>query len=462
MRLVVTIFEPTAEKAIAAIGSLNSDHDLVEIRLDALANPQTDLRPFRQATAKPIIATLRGGGHVEFDRAFAAGIDFVDVEYAPGVELGPHPSRVVVSHHDFHGVPDLGPLLVRMRALGCGYTKVAVTPRNFAENRAVLEAAGNGVTMIGMGERGLYSRIAAPFYGSELQFVSVDDRRSAAPGQLSLDRALDIYGQQRESLRAAHLFAVIGNPAGHSGSPAIHNRRFRQRGVAAAYTIASTDSFTDVADPFARGVRFAPAGLSVTAPFKEEAFEFAQRVGARVGRNATEAGAVNTLLRGSDGFFADNTDIDGFLSILQEVCGSERKSVAIVGAGGTARAALVATRRAGMRAVVYNRTADRARTFADRVESLAMLARFDGEIVINTLPAGVEVPMPLRPGMTYIQAAYASSPSSSADERPHQSALDGIQQFSGFDLLAAQAIRQNDLFVAVCNGEPLQDRIQTS
>ncbi len=456
MRLVVTIFEPTAGKAVEAIRSLDRDHDLIEVRLDALADPQTDLRPFRAATAKPIIATLRGGGHVPFERAFAAGIDLVDVEYEPGVELGPDRARVVLSHHDFHAVPDLAPLLTAMRALGCGFIKVAVTPRDFAGNRAILEAAGSGVTMIGMGERGLYSRIAAPFYGSQFQFVSIDDRSSAAPGQLSLDRALDLYGRHRQALHADHLFAVIGNPAGHSGSPAIHNRLFRERGVAAAYTIASTESFTEVAEPFARGDRFAPAGLSVTAPFKEEAFAFAQGIGAGLSRNAMEAGAVNTLLRGTDGIFADNTDIDGFSAILADICGGDRNSVAIIGGGGTARAALVAAARAGLHTTVYNRTLERAASFAGRVESLDALVHFDGEIVINTLPSGVHVAMALRPGMTYIQAAYASPA-----EGQSQS-LDGVQVFSGLDLLAAQAIRQNDLFVDICNGEPLRNRMEIS
>ena len=455
MRLVVTIFEPTAGEAIAAIASLDRDHDLVEVRLDAFADAWVDLRPFRAATSKPIIATLRGGGHADFALAYAAGIDFVDVEYAQGVDVGPDPSRVVLSHHDFDAVPDLAPLLKGMRALGCAHTKVAVTPRNFAENRAILEAAGPGVSMIGMGEGGLYSRIAAPFYGSELQFVSVDEQRSAAPGQIPLHRALVLYGDQRGSLHASFLFAVIGNPAGHSGSPAIHNRRFRERGVDAAYTIASTHSFLDFAEPFASGEAFAPAGLSVTAPFKEQALAFAQRAGARIGRNAAEAGAVNTLLRGSDGLYADNTDVDGFQSILQKVCGRDRKSVAIVGAGGTARASLVAARRSGLHATVYNRTPERAAVFADRVESLSSLSRFDGEVIINTLPGGVDLAMPLRPGMTYIQASYQSS----EDARSRERAVDGVQQFSGLDLLEAQALRQNDLFVAVCNGESLQNRI---
>src|SRR5213078_2257922 len=104
---------------------------------------------------------------------------------------------------------------------------------------------------------------------------SVDESRAAAPGQLTLAQALAIYGSDRRSLRAEKIFAIVGNPASHSGSPAIHNAIFRERGVAAAYAIFETDDFLDIAKPFARGDHFAPSGLSVTAPFKEEALTFA-------------------------------------------------------------------------------------------------------------------------------------------------------------------------------------------
>jgi shikimate 5-dehydrogenase len=58
--------------------------------------------------------------------------------------------------------------------------------------------------------------------------------------------------------------------------------------------------------------------------------------------------------------------------------------------------------------------------------------KFDGEVIINALPAGVEVQMPN--ARTYIQAAYHG-------QRPTA---------NGQRLLQAQAIRQNELFVKAC------------
>ncbi|HEX9491659.1 MAG TPA: type I 3-dehydroquinate dehydratase, partial [Thermoanaerobaculia bacterium] len=217
MQLVVTIYEPTLEKAIDAIRALRADHDMIEVRLDAFSGHGVDA--FRGLTSKPIIFTNRGGEPVESD------FGLIDVEYGRKVK---HPERTVLSFHDFEGMPDLDALVAAMTALGCAYTKIAVTPRTLAENESLLAAlpltlhplpasgvrAGvRGLTIFGMGERGLYSRILAPFFGSELFFAG-----NAAPGQLSLERALQIYGD-RKLPKPEKIFAIAGNSAGQSLSP---------------------------------------------------------------------------------------------------------------------------------------------------------------------------------------------------------------------------------------------------
>jgi shikimate 5-dehydrogenase/3-dehydroquinate dehydratase len=403
MKLVATILEPTPARAIEAMRAIGAPHDMVEVRLDGFAE-RADMSALRAATAKPLIITNRGGAPVDFAVAYEAGVDFVDVEF--GRDPGPRRDRVVLSHHDFESVPDLDSLAREMRALGCAHTKIAVTPRSFADNARVLATIAPGMTLIGMGGRGLYSRILAPFFGSELVFTG-----SAAPGQFSLERALEIYGGPTPR----HIFALVGNPAAHSGSPAIHNRRFRERGIAAAYAIFETDDFLDVAEPFARGERFAPAGLSVTAPFKEEALVFAARIDAAIAPNAVEARAVNTLVRTARGIVADNTDVDGFEALIAR---TTAKSAAVLGAGATARAALVALRRAGIDAVVFNRTEGKL-----DARPLDEFRRRNGELVINTLPVHRDD--------ADINAAYGEV----------QAANDGRA------LLEAQAIRQNALFL---------------
>ncbi|HKB81535.1 MAG TPA: type I 3-dehydroquinate dehydratase, partial [Thermoanaerobaculia bacterium] len=368
MHLVATIFEESRESAIAAIRALPAGgHDMVEVRLDAFEGGSADFGAFRAASSKPIILTNRGGAPPDIVAALAAGIEFVDVEYRPDRDLGPYRDRIVLSHHDFESMPDVGSLIEEMTAFRCAHTKIAVTPRTLRENEVLLESARPGLTIFGMGERGLYSRILAPFFGSELAFAG-----SAAPGQLSLETAGAIYGE-RGLPRPEKIFAVAGNPAGHSLSPSIHNPLFRSHGLPAAYTIASFESFDEIAAAFEQG---RIAGLSVTAPFKDDALAFAQRCGAAIASNAHEAAAVNTLVRTARGIVADNTDVDGFETLLRDAAG--RRS-AVVGAGGTGRAAVVALRRLGREVVVYNRTA------RPGTQPLEALARCNADIVVNTL-----------------------------------------------------------------------------
>jgi 3-dehydroquinate dehydratase type I len=409
MKLVVTIYEETFDAALRAIAALrDADHDMIELRAERLG--AIDLHALRASTSKPILLTHRGmrGDDATIAPAIAAGIDLVDVEWHPSLHIERFRDRIVLSHHDYEGMSGS---VDAMRRFGCAHVKLAVTPKTFDENLRLLapltrpsaEGRMRGITIIGMGERGLYSRVLAPFLGSELAFVG-----NAAPGQISLERALAIYGSDRQSLqRPEHVFAIAGNPAGHSLSPTIHNPLFRERGVSAAYTIASFETFGEIARAFERGdVR----GFSITAPFKEEAFAYAERIDAHIRGNARACGAINTLVRMRDGcIVADNTDVDGFEALI-----GAPKDVAIVGAGGTAKAAIVAVQRAGARITIFNRSSH---------EPLEKLRDFDGDLIIDTLPVAIDLP-PIRT----ITASYTKSE-------------------SGLDLLRAQAVRQNEIFI---------------
>lgn len=415
MKLVVTIHEETPDAALAAIRALPSRPDVIEVRFDAFGERPYDFRAFREATSKPLLATNRGHGSVDVDAAIDAGFELVDVEWREGLTIDAHRERIVVSHHDWDGVPELAPLIAAMTSLGCAHTKIAVSPRTLRENEMLLRASGDGVSIFGMGERGLYSRILAPFFGSELAFVAMDDAHVAAPGQLTLERALAIYGDG-DLPREPRIFAVAGNPAGHSLSPSIHNLLFRERGVAAAYTIASFETFDEIADAFlARRI----AGLSVTAPFKADAFALATNERADIREHAAATGVANTLAWINGKIVADNTDVDGFITLVRD---RSRGHAAIIGAGGTASAARVALERINFAVTLYNRTPGKL-----GAQPLEHLSSFRGALIVNTLPTGATVELPH--GIPVIDAAYRGASG------------------TGYDLLRAQAARQNELFL---------------
>jgi shikimate 5-dehydrogenase/3-dehydroquinate dehydratase len=429
MRLFVTVLEDSIASTVASIRALDADHDGVEIRVERIGT--LDLAALREATGKPLILTSRGRPLPleAVTSALAAGIELVDVESGPGmINPSRFRDRIVLSHHDYEAMGDLRTIAAEMQSLGCAHTKIAVTPGSFADNERLLSLLGpprdarSELTVIGMGERGLYSRVLAPFKGSALTFVAADTL--AAPGQLTHENARAIYGRHRAQLACEKVFAVIGRPAGHSRSPQIHNRLFQEKGLPAAYTIASLDRFEEIEASFLRGE---PCGLSITAPFKEEAFAFGERIGAELATNARESGAVNTLVNYGNRLLADNTDVDGFEALLRRTAGD----VAIAGAGGTARAALLAARRLGRSVALFNRTAGRLGS-----HPLHELNAWKGGVVIDTTPVGVELPSTA--GLTVIQATYGQD---------HRAIPSGTRVISGVELLEAQAARQNELFV---------------
>lgn len=405
MKLVVTVYEETCSSAIAAIRAIELPHDMVEVRAEKFAS--IDYAALRGSTEKPIILTVRGGRTPV--AALDAGIEFIDVEWPHVPSM---PQRTVYSHHDYEGMRDVERIMGEMWARGCAHTKLAASPRTFSENERLLGLLGRAearpTSVIGMGEGGLYSRILAPFVGSELAFVAASN--VAAPGQLTLQRAHEIYGVER----AEKVFAIVGNPAGHSLSPVIHNALFREKNVPAAYTIASFESFEEIRDAFLRGN---PCGLSVTTPFKEEAF----RVDAEMGENAKRAKAVNTLVNVNGTILADNTDVDGFRALIPEA-----QEAAVLGRGPTARAALVALEDAKIAATMFTR------------ENMHALRPFD--LIINTLPPEAEVAIPAC--HTYIEAAYSGAPKK----------VDAQKKIGGLELLHAQAVRQHQLFMKVFDG----------
>jgi shikimate dehydrogenase/3-dehydroquinate dehydratase type I len=495
MQLIATILEPSVDAALAAIAGLPSDLDGVEVRFDSFAQPPAGegLRALRDAVHRPLIATLRSTPErplthdPEFDRrALAAGFDLVDVELTEGLDLDSlraYSDRVILSLHDYEGLPDLVSVSRRFIASSCRHLKVAATPRAFSDNLTLLAAlrsisgsigGGRNISVIGMGELGLYSRIASPFLGSTF-FFAAGSAHPAAPGQIAVRRALEIYGPAaaRRACGVAEqpvpLFAVVGNPAGHSVSPVIHNALFRERKIAAGYTIASVESFGEVLGPFAAGAELAPHGLSITAPFKEEAYAFAGRGGVVMMQNARACRSVNTLVRlidsgtGQARIFAENTDVDAFVLALQSFRAAAAPRAAVLGAGGTARSALVALRRIGAETTLYNRTVARAEALARELgaaaASLDDLRSAKASIIVNTLTGDSDVEVPrhlLGPEALYIDVDYSGGRLRQIEEARSR----GATVVDGLAMVQAQAVRQNELFagsLATPAGEAGQD-----
>lgn len=153
--------------------------------------------------------------------------------------------------------------------------------------------------------------------------------------------------------------AVFGNPVAHSLSPTIHSLFGQASGIDLIYDkqLVPLEHFAETAESFFTS---GGTGINVTVPFKTDAYDF---VDLRSDL-ASYAGAVNTIVRQSDGFLrGENTDGGGLVADLQNNLGWQLKdkTILILGAGGAVQGVLKNLLDTGpAKIVIANRTEDKA------------------------------------------------------------------------------------------------------
>jgi shikimate dehydrogenase len=203
------------------------------------------------------------------------------------------------------------------------------------------------------------------------------------------------------------LAGVAGWPVGHSLSPRLHGYWLREHGIDGAYVplaIAREDFSTAV-----EGLRHAGfVGMNVTVPHKEAAFALAHTLD----EDAQITGAVNLLLFRSDAIIEGrNTDAMGLATSLVEELGADAargKQAIVLGAGGAARAAILALARLGASEIhILNRNRHKAHGLvaqlqpnvspalkADALDAWKNIAG-DAALVVNATSAGMKGNPPL-------------------------------------------------------------------
>ena len=409
--------------------------DMVEWRVDALAECEDALRHVRtlvRESPAPCIVTIRSareGGEWhgnEADRvSFLEALCTADGEPAPtyiDFELADaqrssnlrqklelcveHPgqvrtvgTRLILSAHDFEGRP--ASLLRQWTAMAesdaCAVAKVAWRARSVRDNIEAFELLATRVkpaVVLCMGEAGLMSRVLAPKFGAFLTFAHAgndsDAQRAAAkaagtaPGQVSVEEMINVYGFRRID-PATRVFGVIGWPVGHSRSPHVHNEWFREAGRnAVLLPMPIPPEYEHFKATVAELLACAPLdfrGACVTLPHKEHLVRFVHEHGGHVDPLAARIGAANTLyLDASGALRCANTDAPAATDALTDGMGITRaelceKRIAVLGAGGVARAVAVGLAHEGARVVVFNRNEDRARRMCEHLKETAARAR---------------------------------------------------------------------------------------
>lgn len=165
------------------------------------------------------------------------------------------------------------------------------------------------------------------------------------------------------------LYAVLGNPLGHSLSPLLQNHFFAQtiqNGVYLALPIEKDQLAAALEGLYAIGA----GGCNVTIPYKEAVLPYLTALTPA----AQACQAVNTLIPTAHGFVGDNTDGAGLLAALEyeQHWQPKGQTIAIIGAGGAAKgiAASMAMAEAG-KLIIINRHKERAQALCSWLTQIA-------------------------------------------------------------------------------------------
>ena len=474
-RLICAITSSSPEAMCEDIRrGVSAGAEAVECRIDLLDCPPSveDLRAMVVAAGGvDVIVTvrpLRQGGRFDGDEsarlktlasAVSAGATYVDVEVdVPAVDRPA--GDVILSHHDFDGCPsDLDAIAASMDASPAAVNKVAFTaagPEDAMRAFDVIRACRKPTIASAMGEAGFCSRILAKKFGAYGVFASLPGGAASASGQPTVDEVRQKYRWDAIGPETT-ICGVIGCPVGHSMSPAIHNAAFAAAGVDAVYVPLLIQPGDGPFHRFMDAVLERPwldwRGLSVTIPHKENALAY---VGAEhCDPLAERIGAVNTITISPEGSLrGDNTDYAAAIDALCGTMGIARaalasRGVAVLGAGGAARAIVAALAHYGADVTIYNRTVSRAEQLAaDFCVAFAgrdRLGAIDAEILINCTPIGMHpdvdrTPLAQLPGCLKVVFDTIYNPIETRLIRQARQA--GCRTVTGVDMFVRQAAAQ--------------------
>ena len=446
---------------------------MIELRLDFLAKAP-DYKRLLENKPCPLIATFRrpqdGGrwGGTEEDRlmqlrqAIVAGFDWVDLETDVADKIRRFGAvKRIVSYHDMREVPDdLELIHERMCRQDADVVKIAVRAQDPADNLRVLKLLDKPATptvAFCMGDMGIPSRILAAKHGAPFTYAAFNRERNVAPGLPSFDEMMRVYHYEQVNADT-QVFGVIGDPVGHSLSPLVHNTAFRHLGINSVYLPFRVPR--GELEGFLKSFDALPVkGYSVTIPHKEAAAALAQHKDGPV----SQTQSANTLIRGSDGFTAFNTDYSAAVdSILANMPPSldggtptlNSRVVLLVGAGGVGRAVAHAVHREGALLTVVNRTPETAHHLAEelgcRAVDWAARNSVPCEFVINCSSIGMhpnvdESPVHhsiLKPGLVVFDCVYTPETTLLVKEARAR----GCHVVTGVDMFVRQAAQQFRLF----------------
>jgi len=468
------------EEARARAGEVG---DIVELRLDCVEDSDllTRLQSITGTQKGPFIITFRPseqGGHRVLSRAQREAFwrgnwdssrtaladiesDLVCDPESPFFD-GPFDwSRVIVSHHDFDSVPEnLEEIYERLAVTLAHVVKIAVQANDITDCIRIFKLLDRArkeqrnLIAIAMGNAGVATRILGPSRDSFLTYGSLDDESATAPGQVTARQLRSVYHID-DINNDTMICGLIGLPVMHSVSPHMHNAAFSAEGVNGVYLpleVRDVEAFIKrMVHPHTRELDWNLRGLSVTAPHKSSVIELLDWVEP----DAREVGAVNTIVVQDYELHGYNTDVHGLIEPLRKRVGSlNGLAVAVIGAGGAARAAVWALQRDQARVTLFARAPTKVRSVAQfsdvPCEPLEAAVFRDFDVVINATPLGsgdyIEQTPAVAEQLAGARLVYDLVYNPTETEFLKQATKAGCETLGGLEMLVAQARLQFELW----------------
>lgn len=248
------------------------------------------------------------------------------------------------------------------------------------------------------------------------------------------------------------LCMTIGDPASHSLSPLIHNAAYAALGIEGDFVYVACDVRPKDLAAFVAGARaMGIRGVSCTTPHKLAIMSLLDEID----EVAKAIGAVNTVVNDNGRLKGYNTDYLGVIGPIEKLTPLKGKQVALLGAGGAARAAAYGLTRRGAKLTIYNRTLSKARSLADEfgaeARSLRDLAEVKTmDIVVNATSVGLspnDQATPLNKSfITDKQIVFDAIYSPIETRLIREARQQGAQVVYGTEMLLRQGLAQFKLF----------------
>ncbi|TFK37120.1 Shikimate dehydrogenase [Crucibulum laeve] len=432
---------PDISQALPHIDELSEGVDALELRVDLLRSPKDyesighiipsasyvadQIAILRRASSLPIIFTVRtkaqGGAFPDdaeveviqlLQLAIRLGVEYVDIEIAllekqiRDLSSRKGSSQLIASWHDWSGNMKWNGPLVKEKydtAVGFGDIVKIVGKANSIQDNFDLynfvtsvqsKPRAKPIIAINMGTAGQMSR-TLNFTFTPTSHPLLPNK--AAPGQLSfkqIQHSLHLIG-----LLPTQRFYLFGNPIAHSMSPTLHNTAFEVLGLPHHYELLETTEIDETVKMAIVAPDF--GGASVTIPFKLDVIPLLDKLTPA----AEVIGAVNTIIpqvtNGEEKgriLVGDNTDWLGIRACIIERKTDPIHAALVIGAGGTARAAIYALQALDAEKIyLCNRTISKAEKLAAafpdaRIQVLNEITQWPNgsvppSVIISTVPA---------------------------------------------------------------------------